>query len=603
MKEQLLARNMPLVVSLLDEGFLTYVDFALAAQLIQHPCDDEEAKIVFLCHLTAATRQGHLCIIANESTVLPPVSEIWFPSQGPLSPETERLLNTMIPVGRNGLPNTLISNLQKGLVDPISVQTPLCAIGERVYLHRMWTYESLFLINLKNFLDLHPQKGVDMDSLRLQLSGMVESKQLLLAQAAAIEGAMSHPLTLISGGPGTGKTYTAGRLIRLCWEQLDSLQQETYTIAIAAPTGKAAANLQKSLSNAAGDIPALQRVQATTLHRLLALRSNQSPLTSTVQLAEDLIIIDESSMIDMRMMAALFGALKPGSRLIMLGDKHQLPAVDAGAPFADLIAMESLQENMSVCHLNICMRAELQVIIDFASAINSGDVAAAEELLDGHSALRRIKMDEGKSTSATLSHLCAEMEPFFDFDANLLSTPHLLMQQSNRFRALSPLKRGLFGTEQINRSLLKQMQKLSERGKPFIAPIIITKNDYRLDIFNGEVGLLVRAHFQHTHKELELTSHDYALIVGKDGEIRSIPALLLPAFEYAYCLSVHKSQGSEFNHVLLLLPEGSEVFGREVLYTAATRARQKLDLWATQSILESTIKRKSYRLSAAEVLL
>jgi len=147
------------------------------------------------------------------------------------------------------------------------------------------------------------------------------------------------------------------------------------------------------------------------------------------------------------------------------------------------------------------------------------------------------------------------------------------------------------------------MQKLSERGKPFIAPIIITKNDYRLDIFNGEVGLLVRAHFQHTHKELELTSHDYALIVGKDGEIRSIPALLLPAFEYAYCLSVHKSQGSEFNHVLLLLPEGSEVFGREVLYTAATRARQKLDLWATQSILESTIKRKSYRLSAAEVLL
>jgi exodeoxyribonuclease V alpha subunit len=598
MKEFFMERNMPSMAALMEGGYLTYVDFALAAQLTQNLCDSTEEQIACLCHLSAASRMGHLCIVVDDTSVLPPPALIWSESLPPLSEERLNQLESQIIAGRKQLPQMLVTDLPEGLVEPTAVQTPLCAIGNRIYLQKMWMYESLFHMRLNEFLHSSSLINVDAESLAKRLASMVDGGILLPTQATAIESAAANSLTLISGGPGTGKTYTAGNLIRLFWEGLASDIKDSYRIAIAAPTGKAAANLQKSLLRAAGDIPALQTVQATTLHRLLGIRSAQSPLASDVQLAEDLLIVDESSMIDMRMMAALFAAVKPGSRLILLGDKHQLPAVDAGAPFADLIAMQESQSNIAAAQLTHCMRAELKEIIDLASAINSGDIFEAESLLKRGGPLQRIAVDNAQSPSNIVAHLCERMAPHYCLDAKLLAKPEVLMHQSNRFRALAPLKRGLCGVEYINRHMLKLMQKQCMRGAPFIAPVIVVKNDYRLEIYNGEVGLLVRPSFNPSADE-ELTIEDYVLMPAKDGGIRTLPAMLLPTFEYAYCLSVHKSQGSEFDHVLLLMPEGSENFGREVLYTAVTRARQKLDVWAPPGILEATISRKCYRLSAA----
>ncbi len=163
--------------------------------------------------------------------------------------------------------------------------------------------------------------------------------------------------------------------------------------------------------------------------------------------------------------------------------------------------------------------------------------------------------------------------------------PKELLEAFQRFRILTPLRKGPYGVETLNRTLVRHY--LSKTDQWFVAPIMLVNNDYRLELWNGEVGILVRRKSEH------IQEGDFA-IFPKRGKV---PALLLPKYEYAYCLSVHKSQGSEFDHVLLLMPEGSEVFGRELLYTAATRARKKLEVWGSDEVLEKTINTQSHRLS------
>lgn len=599
MKEFFSALKMDWIVSLIERDCLSYIDFALAAQLVKSLPESGENVVAFLSHLSAATRRGHLCIIVDDKSVWPHPREIWSENQPNLPPEFYVALAARIAAGRRELPAALLTDLPEGSWEVALVQTPLCCMGSRIYFQRYWMYEACFLQYADRFLSIPPVIAFDRKNIEMRLAALETEKLLLPAQAKGIANAVDQPLTIISGGPGTGKTYTAGQLIRIFWESLDATLKQNYKIALAAPTGKAASNLQKSLLKAAGDVTALEALQATTLHRLLGVRSAGTSIASTTLLAEDLIIVDESSMIDMKMMACLFAAIKPGARLILLGDKHQLPAVDAGAPFTDLIEMQTKKGDASVTELKICLRAELQEIVDFSAAVNEGKCAKVMSFFQEKSVLRRISFEaEGMTPAAIISKLCDAMVPHYKFDARHLESPMLLFEQSSRFRALSPMRKGAFGVEQMNSLMHKRMKKLWLPGNHFIAPIMVQKNDYRLEVFNGEVGLLVRPNFNPAADQAELSFGDYVLLPSKDGTMRSIPALLLPMFEYAYCLSVHKSQGSEFDHILLLLPSGAEHFGREVLYTAVTRARRKLDLWAHEGVLEATIEKKSYRLSS-----
>lgn len=597
MKDFFISRQMPQIVALMDSHFLSYIDFALAAQLIKPLAHITENSVLFLCHLSATTRQGHLCLIAQDNHLLPSPQEIWLDNQKNMATSFYLELQQKILLGQRELPEPLITILAEDVNDPTAVQTPLCKVGSRIYLQRFWLYENLFWLHCTSFVSHSPTIQLNRAAALLSLEKMSTAKALLPAQAQAIQHAIDHTLTIISGGPGTGKSYTAGQLVRIFWESLPEAQQATCKIALAAPTGKATANLQKSLLKAACDMPALHNIPAVTLHRLLSIRTQALPVPSTTLLTEDLLIVDESSMIDMRLMAVLFAAMKPGARLILLGDRHQLPAVDAGAPFADLITVQSRSQAASVTELNVCLRAELQEIVSFAKAVNAGCSTQAGHFFQARDPLEHIDLADSQPTAKLLNKLCEAIVPYYTFDATLLATPAVLFEQSNRFRALSPLKKGTFGVEQINYLVHKRITKQCTKGSTLIAPIIMLKNDHRLEVFNGEVGLLVRPNFHPSFEDGELTSEDFALMPTKDGNLKSIPALLLPAFEYAYCLSVHKSQGSEFEHVLLVLPPGAEIFGREVLYTAVTRARRKLEVWSAKDTLEATIKRKSYRLS------
>lgn len=604
-----------LLETLMASGYISALDLALAKELLKDNPDSNASAAALICHLSLAARRGHLCIQIEDEKIWPSPYSSWsencFAEKGALQADVAKELlyqiEAMIVQAANKLPTALLTDVdvQKTEKGIYGVQTPLCRMGSRFYFQRYWFYETLFLQHYQQFTALTPTIMLDPQAVAGRLQQLDVAKGLLPEQISAILNACNNALTIICGGPGTGKTFTAGVLICTLWDALTEVQREKFEISLVAPTGKAAANLQKSLLKAAKGVDKLSSLQSKTLHALLGIKGGGG-LTETLPISSDLVIVDESSMIDVRLMGALFAAMKPGARLILLGDGHQLPAVEAGSLFADLVQSDQNATGPShITRLNKCLRAELQGIIDVATAINCGDGEGTLSLFQpdaNHSELQRLSLSTTRQGQAMIGKELAAFafESFKMHDlANL--EPHALLNHFNGFRILSPLRKGPFGVEEINRLLGKEYKTFVTKGAskdaPFIAPIMLLKNDYNQELFNGEVGVLVRPAFKLSQGEFELSRGDYALFAAKAEGVRRIPALLLPAFEYAYCLSVHKSQGSEFDHLLLLLPSGAECFGRELLYTAVTRARRQLTLWTDDATLKATVQRKNCRLS------
>jgi len=599
---------------LLRDGHLPYIDYALAQELLRpYPNASLEAA-AFLCHLSLAAREGHLCVSIEGHQVFPSPSQCWTAASNKsekLPTEELMLLSDWISQGVSQLPEALISSVGSETSSESAVR-PICRWNNLYYLQRYWFYETFLIHHFENLLMNIPSISLDKDLSFGKVDGLGKNKQLLPEQAQAILKACRQCFTVIYGGPGTGKTYTAGRFIQVYWELLSPEERENCEIALAAPTGKAAANLQKSLQRVADNLPHFKPVKAKTLHAMLGINPSRKLLKEEIPyLTADLILVDESSMIDVYLMAHLFASIKPGARLILLGDKYQLPSVEAGSVFADLVSflhsMETL--NSHAAELKICLRAELQGIVDFAGMINQGDASKTLQWLAGNDdskEVKRIHLEnapyDDKRIAAAQQALIKYSLPFFP-KADPEIPPKDLLEEFNRFRMLSPLRKGPFGVDALNALFLKHLLQKETHSAWFIAPIMIVSNDHRLGLFNGEVGLLVRQWpTQSSPSEHAFCKGDYALFPSSDVELnqdglRRIPAVILPKYEYAYCLSVHKSQGSEYDHVLLLLPEGSELFGREALYTGATRARRRLEIWGSDDVLQATLASPSQRFS------
>lgn len=579
--------------ALVDRKLLPAVDLLLAEHLLRPFSEATENTTAFLCYLSMAARKGHLCVSLEEGRLNPDPAFIWGQfCENELEPSTADAFVQMVLKGLNELPSALLTEITS---PKQRVFTPICRWHHYLYLQRNWVQESFFLEQVQRIESAKPAISLDATAVHQQVRALEEQQLLLPEQSEAIIHALNQTIALISGGPGTGKTYTAGMLIKVLWDSLTDEQKQTYEIALAAPTGKAAANLQASLNKALGSYK-VKALKAMTLHSLLGVHPAQSKqLERSKTLFADLVVVDESSMIDLHLMGQLFASLKKGARIILLGDPDQLPAVESGSLFADLLDAFK-KKNTPVTQLKTCMRAELRGIIHLAEAIKQGDSNLTLQLLtEGKEGIRHLlPSTKHASTLQTQEHLVAEAVRHFPQFNDSEEDPQILLKTLRTFCLLTPLRKGPYGVDVLNQLILKKIMKKQQHHRMAI-PIILNRGSKQLELHNGDIGFLLH-HPQRQESQLVLQEEDYVLLPGKEG-LRKLPAFLAPSFDYAYCLSVHKSQGSEYDHVLLLLPPGSAYFGREMLYTAATRARKWLDIWSEDAVLRETIACQTRRMS------
>jgi exodeoxyribonuclease V alpha subunit len=474
------------------------------------------------------------------------------------------------------------------------------AQGDRLYLRRAWNAEQSIREHILQSISLPIAEPAD---LKIQLDTLFGTDTSM--QRVACEVAAKNRITLITGGPGTGKTTTVVKLLAL----LIATSQDTLKIHLAAPTGKAAARLTESITNALANMPSeiQSRIptQTQTLHRLL--RSNSRD-TRVHQLATEVVVVDEASMVDLEMMACLLASVPPTARLILLGDKDQLASVEAGAVMSQLCTGELLRaQTVTLTHSHRFDAAS--GIGQWAQAVNadSQDNATAVQALwnaapDWLSTLQTNTFEDGKSDSELTSpmHKVTRLQLPNAHDVklahalrhgwrhwlSLLNEYHAdiseqtsaytdsqandLLKAFSEFSVLCAVREGPFGVTQLNAHIEKALGFTSMAwyvGRP----IMVTRNDYALELMNGDVGIC-------------LPGPNGVLRVafpGLSGGVRWIVPSRLDSVETVFAMTVHKSQGSEFKHVLLVVPaHDSPVLTRELVYTGLTRAREDLTIWA-----------------------
>jgi exodeoxyribonuclease V alpha subunit len=369
-------------------------------------------------------------------------------------------------------------------------------------------------------------------------------------------------------------------------------------IALAAPTGKAAARMLDSIRQRIDQldiddsIKSAIPVEARTIHRLLGYRHHGFGYHQQHRLPVDCVVIDEASMIDLKLMYQLLSALPDGAQLILLGDRDQLASVAAGNVLGDITGHGHRLDNSkaAIASVTSLLRSNYRfgrdsAIGELARLVKLGDAGAAVDLLSANQAGLRWFAEAGEQVHSTaLDWLYDAYQPIFDSE-----TPAQALDAYDKTRLLCATNRGPFGIEVLNSRVSSAMQvrnKLPESTLFAGLPIMVTRNFQALGLFNGDTGILWSF-----NDELR------ACFRAADGSIRDLSINRLPEFKPAWASTVHKSQGSEFDSVLLVLPADAqaEVLSRELVYTGITRARQQFLLHAPDATLLQAIKRLTRR--------
>ncbi|MEM7174412.1 MAG: AAA family ATPase [Chlamydiota bacterium] len=430
-----------------------------------------------------------------------------------------------------------------------------CLIGkwkDWYYLQRNWVIESRVAKELQRLL-YRDVKPLDLP----------KSNELNQDQSEAAAKALQYGLVAITGGPGTGKSYLIRKLVAAF------LNQRQGKVMLAAPTGKAIGQLKQKLTSEIalfGD-----QLEIGTLHALLEIKRSDDLLWNDKKVTADLFIVDECSMIDAALWAALFKAVTSRTRLVLVGDQQQLPPVEAGTLFGEICRYFENHQLPCYARLEKTLRTKQAELLQWAAAVRCGNILAGAALQPG--------LDLNKW-----------VERFPKPQAGKPNFAHLF-DQLKSFRILSCLRQGSFGVDAINEAISKRIRQCF-RGKDYWpVPLLMTRSDRELGIFNGDTGLLIK------QSGFPYIEHGDQVVFETETGYREIPASLLPAFEYAYCLSVHKSQGSEYKQVALVVPPGSEKFGREILYTGITRARQSIEIIGDEAVIGNCLAHSSQKRS------
>ncbi|MBW1635746.1 MAG: exodeoxyribonuclease V subunit alpha [Deltaproteobacteria bacterium] len=464
--------------------------------------------------------------------------------------------------------------------------TPLVIYNSHLYLHRYFLYESRLARQIKRLAAVSYEPNVESGEL-LDLyfdssSAMVDWQK----RSAAV--ALEKGLTIISGGPGTGKTTTVAKIIILLLQAIDS----SLRIGLAAPTGKAAMRLQLSVGSSFETISLPEEIrsalpgEAKTLHRLLGARRNSPRFNHNGDnpMSWDVVIVDEASMIDLALMSKLVDALKPGSRLILVGDKDQLSSVESGSVLADCI--KSLPENTVTLRETFRFDRGIQRL---AAAVNAGDFDRTYALLEGETTPNVTLMDDRFSRYAGERYKTYMEKVSMVHNLGIKAVFAALAD----FQVLSSVHRGERGVEGINRNIEFYLAEKGIACRPGGwyegRPVLVTRNEYSLGLFNGDIGICISDPRDHRLK---------VWFEKEDGGFHTFLPYRLPECETAFAITVHKSQGSEFNEVLVVLPtEDNRVLCRELLYTAVTRARKQVGIVVEESVLAIGLSRRMQRFS------
>ncbi|BGI51237.1 MAG: exodeoxyribonuclease V subunit alpha [Arsenophonus endosymbiont of Ceratovacuna japonica] len=596
-------------------NLFNYLDIQFSIKIVE---DENPILLLIFTLLSAEIREGHVCLFIDNldsiDSFINKKSEIifklWqmagFPSNNRIYTELKQ--------------SNAVSNKQQ------IVTKPLVLLNNKLYFQRMWADEGLVV----DFFSHNLLNNINEQHLKIILTyfSSLSTLNMHFWQKIAIAVAVTSRISIISGGPGTGKTTIIAYLL----STLVKLSNKKLIIKLVTPTGKAAARLTESLNcillklNLSDFEKEFIPKQAQTIHSLLEAQLNSQFLryNKNNQLLLDVLVIDEASMIDLYMMARIIEALPSHARIILLGDKDQLPSVEAGSVFSDLCYFAKYgYSNKRVLQLTKITGCDLSKFISnngpeikdiicllrkryrfnkqseigkLSIAINQDNIKYVEQLLkQKNKDIAFYSINSNDKYHKLLSDIAKYYYCYLDI-IKTKGDPYKIITTFNRYRLLTALREGPYGSIELNNKLEqflysqgKIKYSIYEYNKNYEGrPIIITKNDYSLGLFNGDIGIILKDR----KKKLK------AYFKLHNGIIKKINLNCLPCHETVFAMTVHKSQGSEFEHISLVLPLiFTPIITKELIYTAITRAKYKLTIYSDSYIfikaLMTPIKRRS----------